>query len=228
MRGMRVSALLVAVLASCKPSAEKPVSPDPEPSPSASATSASRPARPPEQILAEIDPGKGFQYFATAGGNHPTIYLDRQKKEFVVVGRERSLGGGTKQVARFPADKPVDALAVYHRQLIQVGYEPHDAPPKAKKDPNEMVAVPSEDLFGGGGPDRSGAFTTVEADLLYETAPSKAWPVFSGKDHPTNDYPAMTAAGTGLTVYGRGLAQEFAWDKSRDAFAAYTKLVSGK
>src|SRR5262245_32742008 len=218
--------LVAATLSGCK-RGDKPISPDPEPPPTPPTTNASRPTRTPEQILAEVAPGKGYQYYATAGGNHPTVYLDRAAKELVVVGRQRSLGGSTKQVARFPAAQPVDALAAYHRQLILVGYTPHDAPPKPPADPNAMVAVPAEDLVGDG-PDRSGAFTSVEADVLYETAPAKAWVVFSGKDHPTNDFPAMCASGAGLTIYGRGVEEDFGWDRSREAFAAFEKLVSGK
>jgi hypothetical protein len=117
---------------------------------------------------------------------------------------------------------------VYHRQLIQVGYEPHDAPPKPARDPNERVAVPVEDLFGGSGPDKSGAFTSVEGEVLYKTAPSAGWLVFSGAKHPTNDYPCMAASGQGLHVLGRDSNQEFSWDKSREAFAAYEKLVAAK
>jgi hypothetical protein len=223
MRPLLVATLLVG----CK-SDPKPVSPDPEPPPPSPSTKATRPQRSPEQVLAEIDPGKGFQYFATEGGNHPTIYFDRAAKELVVVGRERGLGGSTKQLARLPAAKPGEALAAYHRQLIQVGYEPHDAPPKPDVDPNQMVAVPMEDIMGGGGPDRAGAFTEVQGEVLYQTAPTAGWVIFSGAKHPTNDYPCMAASGQGLHVLGRDFNQEFPWDKSREAFAAFEKLVSAK
>ncbi len=182
------------------------------------------PERPAEQVLADVDPAKGFQYFATRGGNHPTLYLDRAAQQFVIVGRTRSLGGTTRNLNTLPAARVDDALAAYHAQLLLVGYEPVGAPPKAKLPANAMVAVPVEDIFGGNGP--STEFPAEQAKVLYNTAPTKAWKVLSGKDHPTHDMPALTAYGQGLTVIGPGMEQTFPWAQSREAFAAYKKLAA--
>jgi len=174
-----------------------------------------------EARAAEVKPAIGFHYFATAGGNHPTLFYDRASSKFFVVGRTRALGGSTELTES--ATSVEDALAAYFKRLVQLGYEPQGAPKKKDPAPGSVVEVPLGDLLGTG-PKESAGLAPAQAKALYQMRPSDAWEIFSGLRHPTNDAPAMTAHGGGLMVFDASGKHEFAWARSRDAFAKFVEL----
>ena len=212
----------------CKKNEPKPApQPEPtnEPAPEPSPTPVAIPGKSNQEVLAEVGPAAGYHYYATQGGNHPTIFLDRSGSRFIVVGREQATGGSTEQVESFAVDKLDDALAGYFKVLVRVGYKPEGAPSKEAPAPDAVVVVPLSDLFGSC-PKQTPGLTEAQTKALYETKPSDAWAAFAGLGHPTNDAPAMGTWGGGLMVLAASGKHEFSWKQSKEAFAKFAELAA--
>ncbi len=242
MPAMHCPRLLVPVLllalplsSSCKGKKEAPSSAAPATAQSTSAQSTSEPsagdaapakpapmdAKEAAAVAAEVKPAVGYHYFATQGGNHPTLFLDRASAKFVVVGRTRALGGSTDLTQA--ATNVEDALALYFKRLVDLGYKPQGAPKKEEPAPDAVVEVPLADLIASG-PKAGAGLTEVQTRALYQMRPSDAWELFSGHQHESNDAPAVMAHGGGLMVFDPSGKYEFPWARSQDAFAKFVEL----
>jgi hypothetical protein len=173
------------------------------------------------EVLAKMDPGKGFEYMAFSG-RFPTIYLDRANERFVVVGQSGSFGA-RGEAQYFARDQIEAALTSYKQLLVDVGYHPQNAPVPPEEDPNALVVVPMEDLFGS--QDRDAGFPPVQADALRNVSPFRAWQVFAGYTHQGNDAPAIGAGGDGLTLIAPGVLEEVPWDQSDSAFEMFREAA---
>ncbi len=150
--------------------------------------------------------------------NNPAMYLDRDRKLFVMMGKHGK--------AELPSADPLAATAAFETFLLAHGYAVNhkavtdDTHPRVMVGSQEMVVMTTDELFPEMPAELKAHFSPAQYEKLYKTATNQ------GMDIVATRAPVIWAYTHSLVVVGPGAkSQEFSVDRADAAFAAFRALA---